>query len=270
MSIRPLRTASLRAASLRAAPLRAALAGMLLTAVALPLAVLPAAAAEPAPMDKAAVEKIVREYILQNPEIITEAITVLQQREEEAAARAVSETVRANQKELTRSSGSPVVGNPEGDVTLVEFFDYQCGYCKRAHPQRVAAVADDGMVRVVLKEFPILGPASVEASKAALAAAKQGKYEPMHEALLAHQGPLSSEVIKEIAGKVGLDLAQLEKDMASPDIQAEIDANYKLAQALNIRGTPGFIVGETVVPGMIGRDAFTQLFQAERAAKKGG
>lgn len=245
-------------------PLRAALIGLSLTAVTLP------AAAEPAQMDRKAVEQIVRDYILQNPEIITEAITILQQREEEQASQAVSQAVKANQQELTRSPGSPVLGNPKGDVTLVEFFDYQCGYCKRAHPQRSAAVKDDGKVRVVMKEFPILGPASVEASKAALAAAKQGKYAEMHEALITQQGPLNNDVIRDVARKVGLDMDRLEKDMKSADVQAEIDANYKLAQALNIRGTPGFVVGETVVPGMIGRDAFTELFAAERAAQKGG
>lgn len=244
--------------------LGAALVGVSIALTAAP----PLAAAQAAELDRRAIEQIVREYILQNPEIITEAIGVLEQRQQEAAARAVVEAIRANQGELLRSPTSPVLGNPRGDVTLVEFFDYQCGFCKRAHPQRAAAVQDDGKVRVVMKEFPILGPASVEASKAALAAKNQGRYAEMHEALMTHQGPLNSTAIREIAGKVGLDVKRLEKDMESADVQAEIDANHRLGRALGIQGTPGFIVGETLIPGMIGRDAFAQLFATERAARK--
>lgn len=242
----------------------AALVALSLLVTAMPL---PAAAQAPA-LDRKAIEQIVREYILQNPEIITEAVSVLEQRQQEAAAKAVVEAIRANQADLLRSPTSPVMGNPRGDVTLVEFFDYQCGFCKRAHPQRAAAVQEDGKVRVVMKEFPILGPASVEASKAALAARNQGRYDAMHEALMTHQGPLNSTTIRELATKVGLDLKRLEKDMESAEVQAEIDANHRLGRALGIQGTPGFVIGDTLVPGMIGREAFAQLFATERAARR--
>ena len=228
-----------------------------------------AAAAETgSALNKTEIERIVREYILANPEIITEAIAILQQRKEEEQAMAAAAALAANQDELFNSPTSPVIGNPRGDITLVEFFDYNCGYCKAAHPQRKAAVEDDGKVRVVMKEFPILSASSLEAAKGALAAAKQGKYEEMHETLITWQGPLSAAAVREAAAKVGLDLKRLEKDMESPEILAEIEANRALARQLGINGTPGFVIGETVVPGMIGREAFTALFDAERAARK--
>jgi len=233
----------------------------------------PARAAEPAghgALDRKAVESIVREYILANPEIIAEAILALQEKEEAQARQAVVDAVRANRAELFNSATTPVLGNPKGDVTLVEFFDYNCGYCKAAHPERTAAVEADGKVRLVLKEFPILSPSSVEAARAALAAHLQGRYAPMHEGLIAHKGALDTAAIDRIARAAGVDVERMRKDMESPTVTREIEANRALAQALGIRGTPGFVVGEQVVPGAIDKDAFATLFAAQRSDAKGG
>ncbi|HYC02465.1 MAG TPA: DsbA family protein [Azospirillaceae bacterium] len=227
----------------------------------------PASAAEPA-LDRAAVEKIVREYILANPEIITEAVTILQRREEEAEAKAQAETLAKSRDALFASKTTPVGGNPKGDVTIVEFFDYNCGYCKRSQPELEAALESDGKVKVVYKELPILGPSSTVASKVALAAAKQGKYEPVHTALMNHKGKLDDSTIFELAEDAGADMKRLRKDMEDASVQAEIDANLKLAQDLGIRGTPAFIIHDTMIPGAIDKDAFLASFKAAREAKR--
>lgn len=224
------------------------------------------------PLDKPAVEKIVRDYLLANPEILLEAMEALEKKQQADGDKAVAEALKSNRAALEQSPMSPVGGNPKGDVTLVEFFDYNCGYCKRTHPERSAAVKGDGKVRIVYKEFPILAPSSKEAAKAALAANRQGKYEAFHTALMTHEGRLDSDAIRATAKDVGLDLKKLEQDMGDPAIEAEIKANMELARKLNIRGTPGFVIGDTVVPGAIETDQFIALFNATRAVngKKSG
>lgn len=244
---------------------------LLLAAVAaLPLAA-PALAQDKGakPLDRAAVEQIVREYILANPEIILEAVQELDKREQQASEQAKADALKANRDKLVASATSPVGGNPKGDVTLVEFFDYNCGYCKKAHPERVDAVKADGKVRVVYKEFPILAPSSEEAAKAALAAARQGKYEAMHNALMANSGRLDSAAIDAAAKAAGVDVAKMRKDMGEPSITKEIEDNKALAAALGIRGTPGFVVGDTVIPGAIEKDQFTLIFATARDEAKG-
>lgn len=230
-------------------------------------ALAPAAAADK-PLDKEAVEKIVRDYLVANPEVILEAIQALERKEQAAAEAAQAEALVTNRKALLESG--PVGGNPKGDVTLVEFFDYNCGYCKRTHPERTEAVKKDGKVKVIYKEFPILSPSSTEAARAALAADKQGKYEAFHSALMSHQGPLNSDVIRETAKKVGINVKQMEDDMGDPSIQAQIDANIELARALGIRGTPGFVIGDTLIPGAIGAEQFAEYFNNARNAGKNG
>ncbi|MFV3077092.1 DsbA family protein [Niveispirillum fermenti] len=222
------------------------------------------------PLDKAAVEQIVREYLVANPEVILEALQALENREQAASTQAAKEALTANRAALEQSPTSPVGGNPKGDVTLVEFFDYNCGYCKRTHPERTAAVKGDGKVRVIYKEFPILAASSREAARAALAANRQGKYEAFHTALMSHQGRLDTDTIRRAARDVGLDVKQMEKDMGDPAIEAELKANAELAQKLGIRGTPGFVIGDTVVPGAIEADQFVNLFNAVREGRKGG
>lgn len=245
-------------------------------ALALPLAigvltlVVPPASAADKPLTKADVEKIVRDYLVEHPEVILEAIQALESKEQAAADQAAKAALVANRKALENNPASPVGGNPKGDVTLVEFFDYNCGYCKRTHPERAAAVKGDGKVRVVYKEFPILAPSSMEAAKAALASVRQGKYEAFHTALMVYEGRLDSDAIRVTAKEVGLDVQKLEKDMSDASIQAEIDANIELAQKLGIRGTPGFVIGDTLIPGAISTEQFIATFDAARKAGKGG
>lgn len=198
--------------------------------------------------DRAAIEAIVREYLLENPEIITEALDILQQREE-AAELERQRLALVEQHDAIFNSSSPIMGNPDGDVTLVEFFDYQCGFCKRVLDDVFAVAEDDPGLRVVFKDLPILGPASVVAARASLAARNQGLYTEYHNALMAHRGQLSDRVIFDIAAEVGLDVNQLRTDMQSPEIREELNDNIRLAQQLGIRGTPAFIIGDEIIPG---------------------
>lgn len=198
--------------------------------------------------DRAAIETIVREYLLENPEIITEALEILQQREEMAELERQREMLVAQQDQIYNSQ-SPIMGNPDGDVTLVEFFDYQCGYCKRVLDDVFAISEDDPGLRVVFKDLPILGPASTVAARASLASRNQGLYSEYHHALMANRGQLSDQVIFDIAARVGLDVDRLRRDMDAPEIRDELNANIRLAQQLGIRGTPAFVIGDEIVPG---------------------
>ncbi len=177
-----------------------------------------------------------------------------------AAAAALVEHRQA----LERSAADPVLGNPDGDVTIVEFFDYQCGYCKTMTGPLMELVRDDGRIRLVLKEFPILGPESALAARASLAAGRQGKYEPFHMALMGLRGRLNEGAIWQVAAETGLDLDRLRKDMAAPEITAVIEANYRLAQALGIEGTPAFAIGNALVPGAAPREHLAGLVQKAR------
>ena len=211
------------------------------------------------------VEQIVRDYILANPEIVYEALTVLQQREEMAAAERQREMVVAFRDQLNDSPGSPIIGNPDGDVTLVEFFDYQCGYCKRMLDRVLQVAEDDENVRIVFKEFPILGPQSTTAARAALAAREQDLYLEMHNALMSFQGPLSDDVIFGLAREVGLDVEQLQADMNGDAVTAEISANLELARTLDIRGTPAFVIGDNVLPGAVGLGVLQDMIEEVRS-----
>jgi protein-disulfide isomerase len=237
-------------------------------ALALPLALSGAAfAADPAPaLDKKAIEKIVHDYILENPEVLTEAIAVLQSREEEKARKESEQAVKESQKDLYASKSSPVGGNLKGDITMVEFFDYQCGYCKATQPELDAAIKADGKVKLIYKEFPILGPASLVAAKAALASHKQGKYEAFHTALMTNKARLDDALIFKIAADTGLNTDKLKADMESDAVKKEIDDNMALAQKLGINGTPGFTIGSKVVPGAVKQDRLKDLFKEARSA----
>lgn len=214
--------------------------------------------------ERTAIEDVVRDYILEHPEIIMEAVQRLQERQQAAEAERQSRELATRGAELFNDPADPVGGNPDGDVTVVEFFDYQCGYCKQVHPALNRLIADDDRVRVVYKEFPILGPASLTAAKAALASRAQGKYVAFHDALMAHRGPLDTDRILAIAEDVGLDTQKLKTDMDAPEVAEIITANLRLAEALNIRGTPAFVVGDQLVPGAIGLDALKELVDEAR------
>lgn len=224
----------------------------------------PAMAQEFSSTQKQEIELILRDYLLEHPEVLRDALTILQERESAAEQDLQRMAVTDRLDDLQNSPGSPAMGNLDGDVTLVEFFDYQCGYCKSISGHVFDVVEADANVKVVLKEIPILGPASTTAARAALAARQQGKYLELHRALMSHRGQLSDQAIFDIAADEGLDLDQLRTDMDSKEVAAEINANLELAQAIGVRGTPAFVVGDTVVPGAVPLDMLMELVSDAR------
>lgn len=218
-------------------------------------------------MPKDEFERRVRTYILDNPEVIAEALQRLEERERAAQASAAKAVLKARADEVLRDPESPVGGDPEGDVTVVEFFDYNCGYCRQMAPQLATAQASDAKLRVVYKEFPVLGSTSNFAAKAALAAHRQGKYVPFHKALMGGKDTLTEDGVLQIAAGLGLDLERLKKDIDDPSIQATIDRNLALGQALHITGTPAFAIGEQIVPGAVDLKTLQQLIREARDRK---
>lgn len=211
------------------------------------------------------VEKIVREYLMREPEIIYQALQELQRRQADATAERQRAAVAANHARLFEQSIDPVAGNPEGNVTVVEFFDYQCQYCRRVVPSLQALLKEDQQLRLVFKEFPILGEASVTAARASLAAHAQGqdRYLPFHLALMGARD-LSLDGIMALAESVGLDTERLRSEMQSPEIEAQIQANYALAHELGIEGTPAFVVGDELIPGAVEKARLAQLIEEAR------
>lgn len=215
--------------------------------------------------ERSAIEDVVRNYILENPEIIVEALDILQTREQAAAAERQRQAIEERAEELT-GGNSPYLGNPDGDVVLVEFFDYNCGYCKRMLEPVNRLVEEDSGLKVVMKEFPILAESSMVAARAALAAQEQGLYHEYHNALMAHRGSLDEGVIFDVAADVGLDVDRLRRDMESETVAREITANLELARALGVRGTPAFVIGGDLIPGAVGYDALRQAIETERGS----
>lgn len=225
---------------------------------------LPAAAQSFSADQKKAIEDIVRTYILKNPEIIREAVEALQAKEQQSAEERRIESMAKLKDELTSDPTSPVLGNPAGDVTVVEFFDYRCPYCKRAAPVVEQLVKEDGRIRRVMKEFPILGPESLFASRVALAAHAQGKYEAIHRLLISSRGALDQETVMRLAKEAGLDLVQLKRDLNSPLIDETLKKNRDLAGQIEITGTPAFIIGKEFVPGAVELDALRTIVARAR------
>ncbi len=201
---------------------------------------------------KKEVEAVIQDYILKNPEIISKAIDALQARQREAEEKASKAALIANRSQLFKDATSPVSGNPNGDITVIEFFDYRCGVCKRVHPIVARLIKDDPNIRRVYKEWPILGPDSVLAARAALASRKQGKYFAFHNAMMEARARLNRSTIMTIAKRVGLDTTQLTRDMKDPEINGILQRNYALAEALKLNGTPSFVIEDTLLKG--GRD----------------
>jgi protein-disulfide isomerase len=218
-------------------------------------------------MPKDEFERRIRAYLLEHPEVIAEALQRLEERDRAAQASAAKSVLKARAEEILRDPDSPVGGNPDGDVTLVEFFDYNCPYCRQVAPHMAKAEASDSKLRIVYKEFPILGPVSTFAARAALAAQRQGKYVAFHRALMEAKGTLTESGVLEVAGRIGLDVVKLKADISDRRIQAAIDRNLALAQALNINGTPAFLVGEQVAPGAIDLATMERLIREARLKK---
>ena len=225
---------------------------------------LPAAAADE--MSEERVRQIVEQLLRERPEIIVEAITAYQQQQELAQQAAQRDALSARAKDLYERPGDPFIGNPDAPITLVEFFDYRCGYCKRVLNDVVAVVEANDDVKVVFKEFPILGEASVIASRVALAVnlVAPEKYGEFHKKAMSGRGSYSESALLQLADAMGIDAAAVKAKINSDEVSAAIIANHELAEQLGIRGTPAFVIGDQVVPGAISRSALEQLIKQQR------
>jgi len=212
------------------------------------------------------VRELVRETILANPEILLEAIAVLENRAAEAEQLSRTEIIEQQRLTLERDPNAPVLANAEGDVTVVEFFDYNCPYCRRVMPTVEALTEADPGVRLVYREWPILGEGSVFASRAALAAREQGLYEEFHIAMMGMTGRAEERSVLTIAREVGLDVDQLLIDMEAPEVDEHIETSMRLAEMLGITGTPTFIIGTNLVPGAVEQASLQALVDETRAA----
>jgi protein-disulfide isomerase len=201
----------------------------------------------------------IERYIRTHPEVIMQSLQTMEAKREAEQRERQKVALARKQHELLHDPTSPISGNPKGEITLVEFYDYRCGYCKKAASAVTALQKEDPRVRVVYKDFPILGEPSELAAKAALASQAQGKHQVFHEALFASHADMTKESILKIALTVGLDAKRLEADMANPAWQAVIEKNRALAQELGISGTPGFIVGNELVPGALDLNGLKEL-----------
>jgi protein-disulfide isomerase len=214
------------------------------------------------------VEHILKDYLIQHPEVLQEAFAELQRRQQAAEAELHRAAVKENIATLFGSPHQVVLGNPTGDVTLLEFFDYNCGYCKRALSDMLALIKSDPKLRIVLKEFPVLGEGSTEAAQVAVAVRMQDesgeKYLEFHQKLLGGRGQADRARALAAAKDVGVDMERLEKDMASNEVQATLAENIKLAENLNLTGTPSYVIGPDVVVGAVGVDALREKIIAAR------
>lgn len=255
-------------------------AGLLATAMTSPVAMAANSSSNSSDMmsatQKKEVEKIIHDYLVNNPEVLLEASQALQQKQQQAMQQQAQSAIKDNAKALI-SDNLTVVGNPKGNVTLVEFFDYQCIHCKKMAPVISELIKKDNNLRVVYKEFPIFGKSSDTASRAALAAGMQGKYLEMHEALLKQNKRLNDQVIMDVAKTLGLDLTKLKTDMESKTVTDALDANRQLAEKLHLMGTPAFIIlgtpggqvkegnAPSFIPGAASEEALQDLIKKASA-----
>ena len=232
-----------------------ALAGALVTAVSSS----GLAATDMPPAQREAIEGIIHDYLIHNPDVLIEALRGAEDKLNREADANAAKVLSDRRSEIFDDPETPVGGNPRGDVTIVEFFDYRCPYCKQVLPSLQTLLKEDRKLRFLYKEMPVLGPQSVIAAHAALAAQRQGKYEAFHTAMMATKGQITEETVYKVAGSVGLDIDRLKQDMSAPDIEQALKANLALANALNIHGTPGFIVGKHIVPGAVELDTLRSM-----------
>lgn len=215
---------------------------------------------------KQEIEKIVREYLLKNPELIQEALVALEQkrRDEENVARA--ETIKSQSQILFNSVHQADLGNPKGDVTVVEFFDYNCGFCKRAFPDMVRLMEEDPNLRIVMKEFPVLGQGSVEAAQVSVAVLQTDpeKYLDFHATMISHRGQATKAIALDVAEQIGMNRAAIKKLVEGNEINIPIEEVYALANSLGLTGTPSYVVGDEVVMGAVGYETLREKIQAYR------
>lgn len=213
---------------------------------------------------QAEIETIIRSYLLENPEVLREVIEALHAKETVQQERVDRETIGELRSALDGGKPAFVGGNPDGDVTLIEFFDYTCGYCRGALADVERLVETDGNLRIVYKEFPVLGPVALYASLAAIASTNQGKYLEFHSRLMGSKTKLNEGLVLKIAEDIGLDIERLKRDMDSPETLALIEDNHKLAANLGISGTPNFVVGDRIVQGAKGYDYLRAAIEGAR------
>lgn len=207
------------------------------------------AAAEPFSTEKREeIHKIIKDYLLANPEVLRDALVELERRQQAEQVAQTRGLISKNAEAMFQSEHTYVAGNPDGDITLVEFFDYNCGFCKRSMESVIGLIESDPNVRVVMREFPILGQGSLIASRAALASRKQNKYWDFHVALMKARSLQTEAQVMRVAESVGLDIEKLKKDMEGPEIVLSIKEGYDLAQALGIQGTPTFVLDDQIIP----------------------
>lgn len=210
------------------------------------------------PERRSEIEQVIKDYLMANPEILLQAQQALEAKMEKEQTEKTKSALKDNAKDIFKDPESAVGGNPDGDVTIVEFFDYNCGYCRRSYDDIAKVIKDDPKVKFVFKELPIINQeASPGAAKVALAARKQGKYMEVHAALMKGQGIASEATALKKAEALGLDIAKLKADMESPEVKGELEKTMELAKKLGVGGTPFFLVGDHVVAG--GYDNLDQL-----------
>jgi protein-disulfide isomerase len=241
------------------------------TALLLAIGAIPGQAQAISDRQRSEIEAIIRNYLVKNPEVLQEAIAELEKRQAAAEAEKHKAAVKDNAALLFSSPRQVTVGNPKGDVVFVEFFDYNCGYCKRALDDMMTLMKEDPKLKVVLKEFPVLGPSSVEAARVGVAVRMQDpsgrKYLEFHRKLLTTRGSANKAVALAAAKDVGLDVARLERDMASDEVRASLEEAFKLAEKLGLNGTPSYVIGNDVVVGAVGLQTLREKVNTARCGK---
>ncbi len=215
---------------------------------------------------KAEIGAIIEDYIMENPELIMKAVEKHRQNQAEEAQRLAQENIK---KYISYFAGDemPVAGNLEGEITVVEFFDYNCGYCKRAFDDVQSVLEENDNIRFVFQEMPILGPSSMDAAKWALAAKEQGQYFEYHQALMETKLPKTVENLAKIAEELGLDVDKMKETAGSEEIQAQINKSVAAARSIGISGTPAFVIGEELFPGYLGPDGISAAIEEATASK---
>ena len=251
--------------------LRPLAAALLAIALALPAAA-PVGAQSFSPDQRGEIERIIKDYLLKHPELLHEVMTELEKRQTAADAEKHRAGVKEHATTIFNSPRQVTLGNLQGDVTVVEFFDYNCGYCKRAMTDMLDLLKGDGKVRFVLKEFPVLGEGSMQAAQVAVAVRMQDKtggkkYLEFHQKLLASRGSIDKARAVAAAKEVGLDVARIEKDLASEEVKATLEESYKIAEALGLNGTPSYVVGSDVVIGAVGLKVLKEKVNTARCGK---
>jgi protein-disulfide isomerase len=221
---------------------------------------------------RGAIERIVHDYLVQHPEVLQEAMTELEKRQSAAETEKHKAAVKTHAQALFNSPDQVTLGNPAGNVTFVEFFDYNCGYCKRAMSDMLTLLKTDAKLKVVLKEFPVLGPGSVEAARVAVAVRMQDKtgkkYLEFHQKLLGGRNHADLARALAVAKEIGLDMDLVQKDMKSPEVENTLHQDFKLAEALGLNGTPSYVIGEDVVVGAIGLQGLREKINTARCGKE--